>query len=238
MTATNVNWVKVEKLYRAGLLPVVQIAKQCGLSNTAIAKRAKKHGWTRDLTARVRARTAEKLTLALAEPFNSSNSPPRSLDERTEEDDEETVENAALTQIAVVRSHSRSIRNGIEITQRLMAELDVSTTRNDELTALLDSGDDEKKRFAAMRAVSLPGRAAVMRDLAQAARVWINLERQAFRISDDRSKEQPSAVNEMSEDELRASIMEDLKVLGIEGLGPRQIAAPKPKAQGVVPKKG
>src|SRR5436190_2107321 len=61
MTATNVNWVKVEKAYRAGILPVSQIAKQCGLSSTAIHKRAKKQGWERDLTARVRAKTAEKL---------------------------------------------------------------------------------------------------------------------------------------------------------------------------------
>ncbi len=236
MTATNVNWVKVEKLYRAGVLPVTHIAKQCGLAEGTIRKRAKKHEWERDLTARVRARTAEKLTYALAEPYENAK-PPRAREDRTDADDEETVEQAALTQVAVVREHSVSIRRGIEITSRLMHELDVSTTRNDELTALLDDEKDEKRRFAAERAVSLPGRAAVMRDLAQAARVWINLERQAFRISDDRSKEQPSAVNEMSEDELRASILEDLKVLGIDAPKPKAIAAPA-KAQGVVPKKG
>src|ERR1044071_597771 len=101
MTATNVNWVKVEKAYRAGILPVCQIAKQCGLSGTAIHKRAKKHGWERDLTARVRARTAEKLTLAMAEPFKGN--PPRAPEDRTEADDEETIEQAALTQVAVVR---------------------------------------------------------------------------------------------------------------------------------------
>src|SRR3954468_6016479 len=75
---------------------------------------------------------------------------------------------------------------------------------------------DKTKRAAALRAVSLPARATVMRDLAQAARVWINLERQAFRISDDRTKEMPSIVDNMTEDELRASILEDLQILGIE----------------------
>lgn len=231
MTAKNVNWVKVEKAYIAGILPVTRIAKQCGLSDTAIRKRAAKHGWKRDLTARVRARTAEKLTLAMAEPFGSS-LPPRAPGERTAADDEETIEQAALTQVAVVREHSGSIRRGIEITSRLMHELDVTTTKNDELMDMIQGESDEKRRLGAMRAISLPGRAAVMRDLAQAARVWINLERQAFRISDDRSKEMPSAIQEMSEDELRASIMEDLQVLGIEA--PKAIAAPK--AQGVVPK--
>lgn len=234
MVATNVNWAKVEKAYCAGILAVTAIAKQAGVSDTTINNRAKKYGWKRDLTARVRARTAEKLTLALAEPFGTSKPPVPS--ERTEADDEETVEQAALTQVAVVRSHSVSIRRGIEITARLMQELDTTTTKADELMDMLGSEDDNKRRFAAERAIGLPGRAAVMRDLAQAARVWINLERQAFRISDDRSKEQPSAVNEMSEDELRASILEDLKILGIDA--PRGRALPAPKAQGVVPKKG
>lgn len=236
MTAKNVNWVKVEKAYRAGILPVTRIAKQAGLSDTAIRKRAKKHEWERDLTARVRARTAEKLTLALAQPFGSSE-PPRARGERTEAEDEETIEQAALTQVAVVRSHSVTIRHGLELTGRLMRELEVSTTRNDELVELIDSKDDNKRQFAALRALSLPGRAAVMRDLAQAARLWVNLERQAFRISDDRSKEQPSAVNDMTEDELRASIMEDLRVLEIDVPPVRKAIAAPAKAQGVVPKK-
>ena len=64
MTANNVSWRKVEAAYRAGVLTVTEIAKQAGLSDTAIHKRAKKNGWTRDLTARVRSRTSEKLTLA------------------------------------------------------------------------------------------------------------------------------------------------------------------------------
>lgn len=234
MTARNVNWKKVEDLYCAGILSVTAIAKQTGLSDKGIEYRAAKHGWKRDLTAKVRARSAEKLTLALAKPFGTSESPRAPGEGRTEAENENIIEQAASTQIAIVREHSGSIRRGLEITARLMHELDVSTSKNDEITEEILSEKDDKRRFAAMRAVSLPGRAAVMRDLAQAARVWINLERQAFRISDDRSKEQPSAVSEMSEDELRASIMEDLRLLNIEP--PKTIAAPK--AQGVVPKKG
>src|SRR3954468_21639541 len=106
-----------------------------------------------------------------------------------------------------------------------MHELDAATTKNDELLDVLGSDSDEKRRLAGLRALSLPARAAVMRDLAQAARVWINLERQAFRISDDRTKEMPSIVQNMTEDELLASILEDLQILGIETS--KAIAAPK-----------
>lgn len=233
MTAKHVNWVKVEKAYRAGILPVAQIAKQAGLTPPAIHQRAKRHGWTRDLTAGVRARTAEKLTLAMAEPFTSSSSP-RAIEDRTEADDEETIEQAALTQIAVIREHSGAIRRGLDLTGRLMHELDTTTTKNGELLDMIDGVDDEKQRMALQRAVSLPARATVMRDLAHAARVWVGLERQAFRISDDRTKEMPSIVENMTEDELRASIMEDLRVLNIEA--PRAIAPPT-KARGVAPPK-
>lgn len=228
MVAKHVNWIKVEKAYRAGVLPVTKIARGVGLSDVAIHKHAKKHGWKRDLTASVRARTAEKLTQALAESSGGSNA-------STREDDEQTIEQAALTQIAVIREHSSGIRRGLDLTTRLMNELDATTTRNGELLDLIDSETDEKRRFALHHAVSLPARAAIMRDLAHASRLWINMERQAFRISDDRTKEMPSIVNNMTEEELRASIMEDLKVLGIEA--PRAIAPPKP--QGVAsPKKG
>lgn len=229
----NVDWVKVEKEFRAGIISIAHIAKQCGLSDRGLAKRAKKLGWKRDLTARVRARSAEKLTFALAEPFASAR-PPRAREDRTEADDEETIEQAAQTQIAVIRSHSGAIRGGLDLTARLMRELDVTTAKNDEILGLLESESDDKRREAALRAVSLSSRATVMRDLAHAARVWIGLERQAFRISDDRTKEMPSIVENMTEDELRASIMEDLRVLNIEA--PRSIAPPA-KAQGVMPKK-
>lgn len=232
MAVRNVNWIKIERAYRAGALPVTKIALQAGISDAAIHQKAKKYGWTRDLTASVRARAAEKLTLAMATPLGTS-VPVRPREGRSDAEDEETIEQAALTQIAVIREHSGGIRRGLELTTRLMHELDATTTKNNELLDMIDGVDDEKQRFALQRAVSLPARATVMRDLAHAARVWIGLERQAFRISDDRTKEMPSAVENMTEEELRASILEDLRVLNIEV--PKQLAPPK--AQGVAPPK-
>jgi hypothetical protein len=68
MTATNVKWRKVEAAYRAGVLRITEIAKQAGISEGTIRSRAKRHGWKRDLAARVKARTSEKLILTLASP--------------------------------------------------------------------------------------------------------------------------------------------------------------------------
>ena len=76
-----------------------------------------------------------------------------------------------------MREHSMAIRNGMELTGRLMRELAVVTTKGDALAAAIDATEThEKLRFAAHRAVSLSARAAVMRDLTQAPRLWIQSE--------------------------------------------------------------
>ena len=54
-----------------------------------------------------------------------------------------------------------------------------------------------------------------MRDLVQSARIWIQLERQAFRISDDRDRNTASAIDEMTEEELEASLREDMRILNL-----------------------
>jgi hypothetical protein len=45
----SVDWKAIEREYRAGQLTVVGIGCQHGLSHTAINKRAKRDGWTRNL---------------------------------------------------------------------------------------------------------------------------------------------------------------------------------------------
>jgi hypothetical protein len=50
------DWERVELDYRAGLLSTREIGAAHGLSHTAVNKRAKQHGWTRDLTAKIKAK--------------------------------------------------------------------------------------------------------------------------------------------------------------------------------------
>src|SRR3954469_25903053 len=55
------DWEAIERLYRAGQFTVSEIARQHGISHTAINKRAKKEGWPRDLTERVRQEASARL---------------------------------------------------------------------------------------------------------------------------------------------------------------------------------
>ena len=55
----SVDWEAIEREYRAGQLAVVEIGRQHGLSHTAINKRAKRDGWTRNLADRVRKKVSD-----------------------------------------------------------------------------------------------------------------------------------------------------------------------------------
>lgn len=49
-----IDWERIEQEYRAGQLSVREIARSAGITDTAIRKRAKEFGWSRDLTEEVR----------------------------------------------------------------------------------------------------------------------------------------------------------------------------------------
>jgi len=53
------HWPTIEADYRAGVKSVRQIAREHGLSETAIRKRAKSEGWARDLSAAIQAKADE-----------------------------------------------------------------------------------------------------------------------------------------------------------------------------------
>lgn len=210
MPARNIDWVKIEQDYRAGILSVREIAREVGLSDAAIRKRAKANGWERDLTEQVRAKTRQLLVRSLASSQAGPQSPHATSDEISSK--------AAVTQVAVVRDHQISIHDAYSLTRRMLDELNATTSHPGELEVMIEAVyDDPKQRKAAQRAVSLPSRAAVMRDLATAARTWVGLERQAFGIFDESKMPPPQqTVNEnQSIEGLKAEIMADLAELSI-----------------------
>ena len=50
------DWEKIEADYRAGIKTLRQIAGEHGVSHVAINKRAKRDGWSRDLSAKIAAK--------------------------------------------------------------------------------------------------------------------------------------------------------------------------------------
>ena len=65
MTAEkDVAWDVIELDYRAGVKTLRQIAEEHGITHGAINKRAKRDGWTRDLSAKIAAKADELVSRA------------------------------------------------------------------------------------------------------------------------------------------------------------------------------
>jgi hypothetical protein len=108
---------------------------------------------------------------------------------------------AAADALAVQR---RDIADARDLCRTLVAELSLASEENEAIEeAIALAPEIDKRRQAAMlKAVSLAGRAAVMRDLAGATKTLIELERHAFDLATDDDSDaeqmQPSAVDSIA----------------------------------------
>ncbi|MDR3487080.1 MAG: hypothetical protein P4M05_19510 [Bradyrhizobium sp.] len=181
------DWEEIEREYRAGQLSVRAIAAQHGLTEGAIRKRAKADGWARPLADKVRAAVKEKLVRAEGTQTERA---------RT---DAETIEVAAARGVELVRQHRASLNRANTIVAKLLDELESATDKRDEITDEIEAateGDrNPNRRNAMLRAVSLPSRAQTVRELSQAMKNLIPLERQAFNLD----SEAPTANYEISD---------------------------------------
>lgn len=209
------DWNRIERLYRAGILSLREIARECNMSEATLRYHAKKNGWKRDLTDEVRKTTRTKMVENLAKVFDDGKGV---IDHLKNITDEQIIEEASRTQVEVVRQHQRTLGSGHSLAMRMLNELDVTTTHRGEMEEMIKSTIAPRRQGAALAAISLPQRAAVMRDLATAVRLWVTLERQAFNIADDRDKgtnDEQRKLDEMTADQLRQEIMADAQKLGI-----------------------
>ena len=63
MGRRDIDWEPLERAYRIGQTSVVQIATKFGVQRASINRKARKDGWTRDLTDQVRVATKAALIL-------------------------------------------------------------------------------------------------------------------------------------------------------------------------------
>ena len=173
MTKPKADIEAVERAYRAGVLSLREIGAQFGVRESTIRLWAKKNNWKRDLTDQVRERAKAKLS--------------RSEDPAKE--DEQVIEEGSEIITRVVKSHRKSIRASRNTFNLLLAELHTETSEKETLQALIKQYVDQEElppsfEKSIQKAISLPQRAGVMRDLAQALQRLITLERQAYSVDD------------------------------------------------------
>ena len=183
------DWEKIEADYRAGIKTLRQIAGEHGVTHGAINKRAKRDGWSRDLSAKIAAKADELVS-------KSAVSTPVSSEARIAE--RELIDANAQAIVSVRLSHRKDIQRSRRITMRLLGELELQSGREnaellEQLGEIMRREDDrgqDKLNDLYQKIISLPGRAKTMKDLGESLRVLVTLERQAFGLDDKDQKPQ------------------------------------------------
>lgn len=215
-----VDWDAIEPHYRAGVLSFRELGEKFEVSPAGIVKHAKRHGWTRNLEGKIRAKADAKVNAALV---NAEVNAKRAATEQA------TIEVNADAIATIRLGHRKDIRTGRELVAKLLAELTGITERPDlidelqhallaeDLAGAVDDidikaakGRAERLRDALDRVAGIGGRIAGVKGLAEAMKNLIALERQAWNIDQDEGDREASGrdLSDVERATRLASIME------------------------------
>lgn len=193
---TAPDWERIEQLYRAGVLSVREIGSAHNVSHTAINKRARQHGWERDLQGKIKAK-ADAL-VSKAEVSTKVSTEALATERGIVEANAQVIANIRI-------SHRTDIGRYRKLANSLLEELEGMTDNRDlfdQVGELLRSEDDngqDKLNDLYQKVISLPSRTKTLKDLGDTLKVLIGLERQAYSIDDEQPVNDRS---KLTEDEL------------------------------------
>ena len=175
------DWERIEVEYRANRLSIREIGRAHGVSDSAIRKKAKREGWERDLSNKVRERTQDKVVRNQVRTPNAR--------------EEDMVEEIADRTAQVVEVHRQDAQRLNALVSRTMGELEDMVHNRQTLGELIEQiGDDEEvspKAIEAFRhAVSMENIVGMVSNLTRATEKAHNVSRDAHGIEkNDRSGE-------------------------------------------------
>lgn len=187
------DWERIEQFYRAGLLSVREIASTCTVSHVAIHKRAKRDGWTRDLTERIQKKAD---ALVNTHQVNSVVNTESVVTERG-------IVDANAQVIANIRiTHRTDIARSRRLANKLLDELEGLTDSGADIAELIDELRNAEEGSEAMlklcsKMSSLPVRTKTMKDLADTLKTLVGLERDAFDIAPPSKLDSPAGLDDL-----------------------------------------
>lgn len=176
----QIDWERIELDYRAGVLSLREIAeKHPNTNHVAISRRAKKEGWVRDLSEKIKNK-AEKIV--------TEQTVTADVTAKSSVSENEIIDSNARVIADVRLSHRKDIGKARSLANSLLEELEHQTINREDyesLGILLRSEDErgiDKLNDLYMKAMSTPSRIVSMQKLADTMKTLIGLEREAFGI--------------------------------------------------------
>ncbi|UZA18339.1 hypothetical protein [Moraxella bovis] len=185
MTKRQIDWEKIELDYRAGIKTLRQIASEHDVAHSAIAKRAKRDDWSRDLSAKIEKKAEELVNKSLV---NTEVNKERLATEK------QVIDANAQAILEVRLSHRKDINKAKNLMNALLDELGSQTIERElyeRLGEFLRDEDEkgiDKLNDLYQRVISTPSRVQSMQKLADTMKTLITLEREAFNIGKEVEK--------------------------------------------------
>jgi hypothetical protein len=194
------DWEAVERDYRTGKFTLRELEEKHGAFNSSIARKAKKDGWTQDLSRAIQQATNAKLAEALVSDIASEGAQNASA----------TVLAAAEVNKQVILGHRKDVTATRNVAAALLEELSRAALLAEEqelLTQVLagsgaEPADEARIRATVQKALSLPSRVGSVKQLADTFDKLQLAERRAFGL-DDKTDRPESSLAEMATDELK-----------------------------------
>lgn len=173
----SADWERIEQDYRAGLMSLREIASPYKITETAIRKRAKRDGWSRDLEAKIQARADELVRKAEVR---------KTVRNDAAITDRQIIESNA-ERIAQVRGEHRAIGNRVgTLGLKLLTELELQSANPEDLEKLgelmrdADENGMDKLNDLYRKVISTPSRIDSAKKAAETLKHAIGMEREAY----------------------------------------------------------
>lgn len=181
LTDKQVDWLGLERDYRAGIKSDRQLEADYGISRGRIKRRAEREGWQRNLQERINNAAKVQLQQSLASAHQQ-------LDEgvSAEERERQIVECAAATQVELVNRHRGDLAMIRGTTMAVFGQL------NDQVHAgYIEVAQDDGS--AVKLPLDLETVAKTLNNVTTSYQRIVNLERQAFGLDDKESQHNASS---------------------------------------------
>lgn len=174
------DWERIERDYRAGVKTLREIASEHAITHGAIAQKAKRLGWERDLQAKIKAK---------ADALLSKSALSKELTKDRADSERVVVEANAQAVASVAIRHRTDLSDLRDVALALLAELRGAGEHADTLDQIAEmlgdpEADENRLRQALNKAISLPSRVGAIKALAETITKLIDAERTAWKLDD------------------------------------------------------
>lgn len=133
-----INWEAVEVDYRVGLLTLREMAEAHGVSHVMIAKKAKALGWTRDLSAKIKAKADDLVNRAAV------------TSSVTKVTEAEIIEKNGTQSATVQITQRTDIKRARDLNMVLLAEIEMQADPPSERTKTMKAWTESFRALIAM----------------------------------------------------------------------------------------